>query len=70
MNQALKEAESHVVLPLDFSRLIWATLIGLLVFAELPGVSVWIGGAMIIASAAYVGERERRLRRSKQKVIA
>lgn len=70
MNQALKEAESHIVLPLDFSRLIWATLIGLIVFAEAPGIAVWIGGAMIIASAAYVGERERRLRRGKQKVIA
>lgn len=66
MNQALKEAESHVVLPLDFSRLIWATLIGFLAFAEIPGVAVWIGGAMIIGSAAYVGERERRLRRDQR----
>jgi len=64
MNQALKEADSHVVLPLDFSRLIWATLIGLLFFAEIPGIAVWIGGIMIIGSAAYVGERERRIRRA------
>ena len=70
LNQALKEAESHIILPLDFSRLIWATIIGLVFFAELPGIAVWIGGIMIIGSAAYIGERERRLRQRKQMVTA
>jgi drug/metabolite transporter (DMT)-like permease len=64
MNQALKEAETHVVMPIDFVRLIWIALIGFAFFGELPTVFTWIGGAMICASGIYIayGERPRRWR--------
>jgi drug/metabolite transporter (DMT)-like permease len=62
-NQALREAEVAVVMPFEYLRLIWAALIGLFVFAEMPGVWTWVGGAMIVASTSYIAYRESVLRR-------
>ena len=63
--QALREAETSVVLPIDFLKLIWATMIGYALFAELPDGTTLFGGAMIFASAIYIAYRESRLRRSR-----
>ena len=56
--QALKDSEPGVVMPLDFLRLIWASALGFLVFAEVPELFVWIGGAVIFASSTYLAYRE------------
>ena len=68
MAQALKLADTHVVGPVDFVRLIWVTLLGYLVFGEVPDAFVWIGGAMILASTAYIAYREHLLNRVKATV--
>ena len=60
MNQALKEADTGVVMPLDYVRLVWASLIAWFAFGEIPDLATWIGGVMIGAGAAYVGYRESR----------
>jgi drug/metabolite transporter (DMT)-like permease len=62
-NQALREAEVAVVMPFEYLRLIWAALIGMFVFAEVPGLWTWMGGAMIVASTSYIAYRESVLRR-------
>jgi drug/metabolite transporter (DMT)-like permease len=64
MAQAFKDADTHVVLPFDFLRLIWMTAIAYVWFAEVPSVFTWIGGAMIGASAAYIAYREHVLHKS------
>jgi len=63
--QSLREAETSVVLPVDFLKLIWAVLLGYLLFAELPDGATLFGGAMIFASAVYIAYRESRIKRSK-----
>ena len=50
----------------DFLRLIWASLVGFLLFAEVPDARSWLGGAAIFASATYIAFRESRLARSRQ----
>lgn len=62
MNQSLKMADASVVLPVDFTKLIWAAFIGFLIFEELPGLYTWIGGAMIFISTTYIAVRESRLK--------
>ena len=57
-NQALKEADTSVVMPLDYVRLVWASLLAYFAFAEIPDAFTWLGGVMIGASAAYIGYRE------------
>jgi len=59
--EALKRAAIHVVTPFDFFRLIWATLIGILLFDEAADAFVWGGGAIVIASVSYIVWRENRV---------
>ncbi len=63
ITQSLKEADTGVVMPFDFLKLIWVAIMGYLFFAELPGPFIWLGGAIIFASATYIAIRESRLAR-------
>ncbi len=59
MTQALRLAdETTAILPVDFARLIWTTLLGYVLFAEAPDLLVWIGGGVIFASTTYIAYRE------------
>jgi len=60
--QAMKSAETSALMPLDFLRLIWISIIGFVLFQEVPDLWAWIGGAVIFVSATYVTLREARLR--------
>lgn len=63
MVNAMKLAETTLILPLDYMRLIWTSLIGYWVFAESPDLWTWVGGSVIFASSAYITYREARLKR-------
>ena len=60
--QAFKEAEVSAVMPLDFSKLVWAAIIGYVFFAEVPVLWTWVGGVVIFSSATYIAYRESRVR--------
>jgi len=62
--EALSRGDTHVVTPFDFFRLIWATLIGILLFGESVDSLVWVGGAVVIASVSYIAWRERQIANS------
>ena len=62
--QAFRETEATAVLPLDFLRLIWASLLGFFLFAQQPDPLVWVGGAVIFSSTVYLAYREARLART------
>lgn len=59
LTQALRLADTSVVVPIDFFKLVWAAILGYLFFSEAPDVFIWIGGAMIFAGATYLAIRER-----------
>jgi len=63
MSQSLKETEPTAVLPFDFLKLVWATLLGLWVFGELPDMLTWIGALVVFASSFYIAFREHQERR-------
>lgn len=66
MNQSLKLADTSVVLPVDFTKLIWAAILGFLVFGEIPDIYTWIGGFLIFASTTYIAIRESRLKKARR----
>ncbi len=66
MTEALRHAETHVVMPVDFIKLVWVAIIAFLAFGEVPGLFVWLGGAMIVGATAYIGYREHNLRKRHQ----
>lgn len=55
---ALKLGPVSVVVPMDYSSLLWATLYGWLLFDVLPGTTTWIGAPIIIGSGLYIVWRE------------
>ena len=59
MTEALKAGETHVIMPMDFTRLIWISAIAYIAFAEVPGFYTWIGGAIIFTATAFIAWRER-----------
>jgi drug/metabolite transporter (DMT)-like permease len=61
MAEALKRAATHVVTPFDFFRLVWAAIVGILLFGEVPNIYVWVGGAIVIASVSYIVWREHKI---------
>ena len=63
MTHALRLGDASLVMPLDFMRLVWATLLGFLLFAEIPDIWTWIGGTMIFAAAVYIAYRESQLKK-------
>lgn len=58
--QAFKDADAVAVMPVNFSSLIWASLLGYTVLGEIPDIWAWIGGTVIFASATWLGFKERR----------
>jgi len=63
LSQALKETEPTAVMPFDFLKLVWTTLLGLWVFGELPDLLTWIGAAVVFASGFYIAWREHQERK-------
>ena len=64
MTEALRQADTAVVMPVDFSKLIWATLLAYSAFGEVPDLFTWIGGGVIFVSTFYITYRERQLAKS------
>lgn len=63
LSRAFANAEATAVLTFDFARLPFAALVGWFVFAELPDIWTWAGGAVIFGASVYIAHRESRLRR-------
>nr|WP_281392964.1 DMT family transporter [Roseospira goensis] len=62
--RAYREGEATLVTPFDYSQILWATLIGVVVFAEIPDAWTLVGAAVIIGSALYILRREAQLGRT------
>jgi drug/metabolite transporter (DMT)-like permease len=59
MLRAFRMAPVGVVAPFQYTGIVWATLIGWIVWEEFPALNVWIGASILIASGLYVMWRER-----------
>jgi drug/metabolite transporter (DMT)-like permease len=61
VNRSLKLAPASVVVPYQYSMIIWAVLFGLVVFGDVPQAATLIGAAIIIGAGLYIFLRERKL---------
>ena len=59
LSQSLKETDPTAVLPFDFLKMIWATLLGMWFFGELPDVLTFVGAAVIFGAGVMLAVRER-----------
>ena len=62
--QAFRVADMTAVMPFDFAKLIWAALLGWLVFHEAPSPSTLAGAAVIFLATSWIARVEARRGRS------
>jgi drug/metabolite transporter (DMT)-like permease len=56
---AFQHARASVLAPFSYSQMIWSTLLGFLIFGNLPDGWTIVGAVIIIASGLYTAHRER-----------
>ncbi len=61
VNQSLRLAPASVVVPYQYSLIVWATLFGFFVFGDVPKTHTLVGAAIIVASGLFIFLREQRL---------
>lgn len=59
---AMRVGDIGFVAPFRYSSLLWAILLGWLVFSDLPPLHALIGAAIVVATGIYTLLRERKLR--------
>jgi drug/metabolite transporter (DMT)-like permease len=69
LTSALRFAPVSVVVPFDYTQLIWAVLLGWALFGTNPAASTWAGAAVIVASGLYTLFREHKLGREKPRQV-
>lgn len=60
MTRAMRATELTVLQPFQFLQLVWASLLGLYAFGEVPRAGTILGGLVIVACASYLAHRETR----------
>jgi drug/metabolite transporter (DMT)-like permease len=63
VNRSLKLAPASVVVPYQYSMIVWAIIFGYLVFGDVPSMSTVAGASIIIGAGLYIFLRERHLGR-------
>jgi drug/metabolite transporter (DMT)-like permease len=63
VNRSLKLAPASVVVPYQYSMIVWAVMFGIAVFGDVPKPATVIGAAIIIGAGLYIFLRERSLGR-------
>ena len=68
VNRSLKLAPASVVVPYQYSMIVWAVIFGFVVFGDVPSVATLVGAAIIIGAGFYIYLRERDLGRESVEV--
>jgi drug/metabolite transporter (DMT)-like permease len=59
--KGMAEGDALVMAPLDYTRLVFAIVVGYLFFSEIPNAMTLVGAGIIIVSTLYITIRESRL---------
>ena len=59
LSRALAMARLAVLAPLQYSMIIWAAVMGWIVWRDVPTAPIWIGNAIIIGSGLFAAARSR-----------
>jgi len=61
LTRAYAKADATVIMPFDFTRLIFSALLGFILFQEFPNVWVWVGGIVILVGVLWLAKLEGRV---------
>ena len=68
LTSSLRYTPVPVVVPFDYTQLLWAVLLGWAIWETQPPASTWAGAAVIVASGLYTLYREHKLGRDKPRI--
>ncbi len=57
---AMREGDISAIAPFRYTALLWALLLGFLVFGDVPDAAMAVGAAIVVGSGLYTLYRERR----------
>ena len=61
VNRSLKFAPASVVVPYQYSLIVWAVLFGYVVFGDIPNAATLVGAAIIIGAGLFIFFREQQV---------
>ncbi|WP_298959749.1 DMT family transporter [uncultured Roseibium sp.] len=61
LTQSYRYAEASTIAPFDYVNMLWAIIVGWLIFSEVPVTEVVLGAMIVIAAGIFVIYREHRL---------
>ena len=64
VNRSLKLAPASLVVPYQYTMILWAVTFGYLVFGDVPSLPMAVGAVIIIGAGLYIFLRERELGRN------
>jgi drug/metabolite transporter (DMT)-like permease len=56
---AFRYADASVLAPFSYSQLLWVSILGFLIFGEVPDIWTVVGAVFIVGSGLYTAHRER-----------
>lgn len=59
LGEAFRRADATLVLPIDFTKIFWASLIGYFFFGQIPEIWIWIGAFVVFGAVFYNAWHER-----------
>jgi drug/metabolite transporter (DMT)-like permease len=60
VNRSLAVAEASVVVPFQYTLIIWAIVYGVLIFGDEPSAALFVGAGLIVGSGLFILMRERK----------
>jgi drug/metabolite transporter (DMT)-like permease len=48
-------------MPFEYSAMLWVALLGYVFWGEVPGLNIWVGVSIVMASGLYILFREANL---------
>jgi drug/metabolite transporter (DMT)-like permease len=61
LTESYRLAPASLVAPFDYTSMVWAFILGFIVFGEVPSALVFLGAAIIAGAGLFVIWRERQL---------
>ena len=66
VNKALKLAPAAIIMPYQYTQIIWAVIFGIVIFGDWPDQMMIMGSALIIAAGLFIFWREQKVGRKEK----
>lgn len=63
MTEAFRRGEVALIMPFEYTAMIWSVGMGYFIWDQIPTLAVWTGSALVMASGCYIVYRETKLAR-------